>query len=95
MADYELSHKAKMDLRNIYQYGVSQHGEKQADQYYKKLFDCFDKIAENPYLYAAVDHIRSGYRRSVCGVNSIYYCIVDDNIKIMRILGRQDVAEVL
>jgi len=76
MADYELSHKAKMDLRNIYQYGVSQHGEKQADQYYKKLFDCFDKIAENR-------------------VNSIYYCIVDDNIKIMRILGRQDVAEVL
>ncbi len=95
MAAYELSYQAKMDLRNIYQYGVFQYGEKQADQYYMSLFNCFDKITENPYLYVAVDHIRHGYRRSVFGVHSIYYRIVNTNVEIIRILGRQDTTQAL
>ena len=39
----------------------------------------------------SVDHIRDGYRRSVCGVGSIYYRLNDKLVvKIMRVLGRQD-----
>lgn len=41
--------------------------------------------------YQAVDDIREGYRRSVCGVDSIYYHIVDNKVEIMRILGQQDI----
>jgi toxin ParE1/3/4 len=44
-------------------------------------------------LYQTVDDIREGYRRSVCGVDSIYYRIVGDTVEIMCILGQQDVDE--
>jgi toxin ParE1/3/4 len=44
-------------------------------------------------LYPAVDDIREGYRRSVCGVDSIYYRIEGETVEIMAIIGRQDVEE--
>jgi toxin ParE1/3/4 len=40
--------------------------------------------------------VRKGYRRSVCGVDSIYYRVGDDGIvEIMAILGSQDADEIL
>jgi len=41
-------------------------------------------------LFAAVDYIRVGYRRSPCGVDSIYYRIVNNSVEIMNIIGQQD-----
>ena len=41
-----------------------------------------------------VQHIRKGYRRSVCGVHSIYYRI-EEEVIIVRILGRQEPEEAL
>ena len=49
-------------------------------------------IAKTPLLYPSVDHIRKGYRRSVCGVHSIYYRIQEEHIEIMRVLGRENPA---
>ena len=43
-----------------------------------------------PKIVPAVDDIRLGYRRAVCGVDGIYYRIHGDYIEIMRVLGRQD-----
>ncbi len=45
-------------------------------------------------LYPAVDHIRVGYRRSVCGAHSIYYRIEGEGVEIIRIIGRQDLNRV-
>ena len=44
-------------------------------------------------FFPAVDHIRVGYRRSVCGAHSIYYRIEGKGIEIIRIIGRQDIDE--
>lgn len=93
MAGYKLNHAARDDIKRIYQRGVTDFGEGRADSYYAALFDRFDIIAEKPYMYPAVDHIRDGYRRSVCGVDSIYYRILDGDVEIMRVLGRQDLLE--
>lgn len=87
---YRLSNDAKMDLARIYWRGVEDFGESQAARYYEALFQRFDEIAEAPYQYQAVDHIREGYRRSVCGVDSIYYRLSGKVVEIMRVLGRQD-----
>ena len=46
-------------------------------------------------MYQAVDDIREGYRRSVCGVDSIYFRIFDGTVEVMRILGQQDVEQSL
>ena len=95
MGNYKLTEDAKEDLRFIYRYGVKEFGEAQADLYYDALFRHFEQIADNPYLYQAVDRIRKGYRRSVCGVDSIFYRVVDDTVEIVSILGRQDFDSLL
>jgi toxin ParE1/3/4 len=59
------------------------------------LFDRFEQLAQQPYLYQPVDYIRKGYRRSVCGVDNIYYRIEDNTVEIMNILGNQDTSEAL
>ncbi|WP_407943638.1 type II toxin-antitoxin system RelE/ParE family toxin, partial [Maribrevibacterium harenarium] len=38
----------------------------------------------------AVDYIRPGYRRSVCGVHAIFYRVQPDYVEIMRIIGHND-----
>lgn len=93
MAGYKLNDAAKDDIKRIYQRGVTEFGEVQAEIYYSAFFDRFDSLAARPFMYPAVDHIRDGYRRSVCGVDSIYYRILDGEIEIMRVLGRQDLIE--
>lgn len=90
---YKLSNDAKMDLARIYWRGVDEFGEQQAERYYDALIQRFGEIVEAPYKYQAVDHIREGYRRSVCGVDSIYYRMDGEIPEIMRILGRQDIGE--
>ena len=95
MGNYRLTEDAKEDLRRIYRYGVINFGEAQSDLYYDALFSHFEQIADNPYLYQPVDHIRKGYRRSVCGIDSIFYRVVDGTVEIVSILGRQDFDNLL
>ncbi|MDP1772267.1 MAG: type II toxin-antitoxin system RelE/ParE family toxin [Methylobacter sp.] len=37
MLDFQRTKKAEQDLKEIYQYGYRQHGERQADRYIHKL----------------------------------------------------------
>jgi toxin ParE1/3/4 len=95
MASYKLTEFAKEDLRRIYRYGVINFGEKQADLYFDLLFERFKEIAQNPLKYQSVDYIRKGYRRSVCGVDNIFYRIIDGNVDIVSIIGQQDIGGLL
>jgi len=91
MAKYRISEDARADLKRIYRRGVHEYGEALADRYYDAFYERFEQLANQPYLYQAADHIREGYRRSVCGVDSIYYRVDGDTVEIMAILGQQDV----
>ena len=95
MADYRLSNVAKEDLIRIHHYGVEKFGIDQADKYYDSLFECFELIAERPYSFEAVPYIKVGYRRCVCGADSIYYRINSNTVEIMAIIGMQDVNNIL
>ena len=90
MAKYRLNNTAKEDLIRIHQFGISKFGVKQADKYFDDFFNYFEKIANNPFSFESVDHIRQGYRRCTCGSDSIYYRIRNDIVEIMTIIGRQD-----
>ena len=59
MGSYKLSKKARADLKRIWLYGVKTHGNQRADQYHQGMLDRFAQIAEQPYLYQAVDYIRA------------------------------------
>jgi toxin ParE1/3/4 len=95
MVKYKLSNVAKEDLIRIHQYGVRTFGMTQADKYFGAFFDCFDMIAQQPFSFESIDFIKIGYRRCVCGSDSIYYKVNNDIVEIMAIIGRQDLKNIL
>lgn len=95
MAKYKLSNAAKEDLIRIHHYGVKNFGMAQADKYFETFFEYFELIARQPLSFESVDFIRTGYRRCVCGSDSIYYKVNVDEVEIIAIIGKQDLDTVL
>ena len=95
MAKYRITIEAKEDLIRIHHYGVEKIGMTQADKYFDSFFHCFDTITQRPFSFESVDYIKKGYRRCVCGSDSIFYRINNDIVEIMAIIGRQDLNKVL
>ncbi len=93
MGTYRLSEAAKDDLIGIHQFGVREFGVAKSDEYFWQLIQRFEVLAETPLLYQEVAGIREGYRRSVCGVHSIYYRITGEDVEVMAILRSQDVTQ--
>jgi toxin ParE1/3/4 len=93
VADYRLSASAEEDLLEIALYGFERFGPAQSEKYRDQLKCRFSLLAELPLLFPAVDHIRPGYRRSVCGAHSIYYRIESGTVEIVRILKHQDTSK--
>ncbi len=92
MARYELTIAADEDFEKILNFGIDTFGLDQALEYQNGMKRRFDELSEQPRRYAAVSHIRKGYRRSVYGSHSIYYRIEEQGVVIVRILGQQDPA---
>ncbi|WP_034057032.1 type II toxin-antitoxin system RelE/ParE family toxin [Lacinutrix jangbogonensis] len=95
MAEFKISNTAKEDLIRIHHYGVRKFGITQADKYYDSFFEYFDIIVQRPFSFESVDFIKKGYRRCVCGSDSIFYKVNEDVVEIMTIIGRQDLNNIL
>ncbi len=95
MAQYKLSNLAKEDLIRIHQYGVEHFGVTQSDMYFESFFECFEIIAQRPFSFESVDYIKVGYRRCVCGTDSIYFKLNNGIVEIMAIIGSQDINKIL
>ena len=95
MAKYKLTNEAKNDLIRIHHYGVEKFGMTQADKYFESFFEYFYIIAERPFSFESVDYIKKGYRRCVCGVDSVFFKVNEDIVEIMAIVGRQDLNDKL
>ena len=89
MYSYRLNIQAEEDLTRIFEYSIRQFGLREADKYYEMFFECFSKIASNPFLFPNANHYKKGYRYCVCGVDTIFYKINAHEIQIMAIVGRQ------
>ena len=90
MGKYRISEVAKEDLIRIHHYGTLQFGEEQAEKYFNAFFEKFELIANRPYSFESVEFIKNGYRKCVCGIDTIFYRINDNVVEIMTIIGRQD-----
>ncbi|SNR60106.1 toxin ParE1/3/4 [Lutibacter agarilyticus] len=97
MTNYRLSNTAKENLIRIHHYGIKTFGERQADKYFNSFFEYFDVISKNPYSFDSVDYIKIGYRKCVCGSDSIYFKINENDkvVEIMALIGRQDLKNIL
>ncbi|MGB1080220.1 MAG: type II toxin-antitoxin system RelE/ParE family toxin, partial [Flavobacteriaceae bacterium] len=67
----------------------------QGEAYFDAFFACFNTIAERPFSFESVDYIKTGYRRCVCGVDSIYFKVSLNVVEIIAILGRQDITSIV
>ena len=90
MYKYHLSYEAEEDIVRIFEYGLGRFGLQQANKYYDMLFEYFNKIASNPFMFPVVTKYRDIDRFCVCGVDTIYFNIKGDEIEIITIIGRQD-----
>lgn len=90
MYNFKLSKEAENDIARIYEYGLNRFGIAQANKYYDVLFNCIDKICNNPTLFPTALGYLNLERYCVCGIETIYYNIKKDYIEIVTIIGRQD-----
>jgi len=95
MVRYRISNEAKEDLIRIHHYGIEKFGVTQADKYFDSFFEYFDIITQRPFSFESVDYIKTGYRRCVCGSDSIFYRLNNGVVEIMAIVGRQDLNSIL
>ena len=95
MVRYRISNEAKEDLIRIHHYGIEKFGVTQADKYFDSFFEYFDIVAQRPFSFESVDYIKTGYRRCVCGSDSIFYRLNNGVVEIMAIVGRQDLNNIL
>ena len=95
MAEFRISNTAKEDLIRIHHYGVKNFGNTQADKYFDSFFEYFEIIAQRPFTFESVDFIKNGYRRCVCGSDSIFFKVNENFVDIMTIIGRQDLDNML
>ena len=94
MSKYVLSNTVKEDLIRIHQFGSNKFGPNQADKYYYDFFEAFNSISERPFSFESVDYIRIGYRKCVCGSDTIYFRVTGNVVQIMTIIGKQDLDRV-
>ncbi|SEJ52131.1 toxin ParE1/3/4 [Cyclobacterium xiamenense] len=85
---FVLTRQAEEDLIEIYLYGLNEFGPIQAEKYHNSLKKAFERIAENHKMFPLALNIREGYGYCVHISHTIFFT-VSDQVRIVRIIGRQ------
>ena len=94
IAFYELSSEADQDISDIFDYTEVEFGLDQAVSYASALDECFSQLVGNPELGRERDEIREGLRSITSGSHIVFYHILKDRIRIVRILhGSRDLPK--
>lgn len=89
MSKFELTKKAKEDLKGIAKYTENRWGRNQRNKYIKQLDNGFYFLAESPKSGMECDEIKEGYRKFPQGSHLIFYKKVTAvKVKIIRILHK-------
>ena len=87
MAGFELTNKAKSDLKEIAIYTQNTWGKRQRNSYLTLLDQSFYALAEDHLKGCDCSEIRSGYRKYRAGKHIIFYREINLSlIEIVRIL---------
>jgi len=90
----ELSLEADHDLEHIYEYTLADFGTDQAVSYVLSFEDIFDKLLADPHLGRKRPEIFKGLRSIVKDDHIVFYRILEDRIRIVRILSaRRDLPK--
>lgn len=83
---YKFTKDAERDLIELYVFGNRHFGEKQADQYFSELENCFQLLCEAPLICRERTEFNPPIRIHNHGSHIIIYKIQIDKILIIRIL---------
>ena len=86
----EFTEDANLDLRSIVRYTNSTWGPEQRDRYVDRITRSFQDLLLHPLRGSAQDDVTPGLRRLHVGQHIIYYRVLDDSIRIVRILASED-----
>lgn len=88
---YELSSEADQDIEEIYDYAEQQYGTDRAVEYTLDLEFLFERIVQNPELGTKRDEIQSELRSFPKAQHIVFYRILPDRIRIVRVIhGSRD-----
>jgi len=89
MKPFQLTNKAKSDLKDIALFTSRRWGVEQRNIYLKQFDDSFWLLAESPDIGKTCDEIRDGYKKFPQGSHLIFYKqIGSQNIQVIRILHK-------
>ena len=83
---YELSQEADNDLSQIYDYTIEKFGTSQAIEYLTSFEQVFQSLCSNPKLGRKRDEIRKRVRSFSNESHVVFYTILEDRIRIIRVL---------
>lgn len=93
---YRLSQAADQDIEAIFDYTQAEYGLQQAIQYTSSFSKIFDELVTSPELGRNRPEIRIGLRSIAHQEHVIFYRIMKDHIRIVRVLyGRSDIPRFL
>lgn len=94
MPSFNLSRKAKADLKSIALYTEREWGRDQRNQYILQFDQCFHLLAESPSLGQPCDSLSTGYRQYPQGSHIIFYRQSSEGLgDIIRILHKRMLPE--
>ena len=83
---YELSIEADKDIDFIFNYTAEEFGIDQAVAYVSGFDNAFTQLLDNPELGSKRPEIRKGLRSLVRESHIVFYRVLKDRIRIVRIL---------
>ncbi len=87
MKPFDLTRKAKADLKEIAKFTMKRWGREKRNLYLKQLDEAFFLLAERPSTGKSCNEIRQGYSKFPQGSHIIFFKQTDKNrITIIRIL---------
>jgi len=82
---------AKIDLKDIYQYGLRQWGKVQSDSYLEHTKDQLWSLREQPLIGIDRSELLPDVRSLPIESHTLFYRVTTDRVEIIRVLhGRQD-----
>ena len=91
---YILSKIADQDLEAIFDYTMEEFGFDQAEKYLLEIEGIFQNLIINPQIGKKRDEIKQGLYSFPKDNHIIFYRILDNHIRIVRVLhGSQDITK--
>lgn len=96
MGSFQLTNKAKRDLKSIAAHTQKKWGKEQRRIYLRQFDEAFHVLSGTPGLGIACDYIRAGYRKFPVVSHIVFYRLLSEShIEIVRVLHkRMDVRPV-